>query len=92
MGYVTKQYGFRVLQEKCTACDGEGLLGTKEPADELTVEHKRKQRITQIEAAIKQADSLEELETLEAELLRLMAPATGVASELAPAASTGLQE
>lgn len=71
MGFVKKQYGFRVLQEQCPDCGGEGLFGAKAPADELDAEHARKQRITQLEMAIERADSLAELETLEAELLRL---------------------
>lgn len=71
MGYVTKSYGFRVLQEGCTTCGGEGLIGTKKPSADSTSEHMLKQRITQLEAAITAADSLEELETLEAELRTL---------------------
>jgi hypothetical protein len=71
MGYVTKTYGFRVLQEGCTACGGEGLIGTKQPSADSTSEHMLKQRITQLEAAIAAADSLEELETLESELRTL---------------------
>ncbi|KAG8465149.1 hypothetical protein KFE25_012512 [Diacronema lutheri] len=75
MGHVTKQYGYRVLQERCTECDGEGLIGAKQPTDALSAEHARKQRITQLEAAIREAESLEALEQLEAELLALNAPA-----------------
>jgi DnaJ-class molecular chaperone len=71
MGYVTKQYGYRVLQECCPECNGEGLLGTTQPADATTADHARRQRITQLEASIASADSLDELEKLEAELRAL---------------------
>ena len=71
LGYVTKSYHFRVLQEGCTTCGGEGLIGTKKPSADLTSEHMLKQRITQLEAAIAAAESLEELEALESELRSL---------------------
>ncbi|KAJ1635114.1 hypothetical protein T492DRAFT_969192 [Pavlovales sp. CCMP2436] len=71
MGTVTKQYGYRVMQETCTDCNGEGMLGMRQPAPELTGEHARKQRITQLEASIASVDSLDELNELEVELRKL---------------------
>eukprot|EP00304_Pavlova_gyrans_P007455 CAMPEP_0206039282 /NCGR_PEP_ID=MMETSP1466-20131121/4656_1 /ASSEMBLY_ACC=CAM_ASM_001126 /TAXON_ID=44452 /ORGANISM="Pavlova gyrans, Strain CCMP608" /LENGTH=132 /DNA_ID=CAMNT_0053413915 /DNA_START=29 /DNA_END=427 /DNA_ORIENTATION=- len=71
MGYVKREYNFRVLTEQCEECQGEGLLGTKKPSEALAEDHARRQRITDLEAAIAGADSLEELDRLEAELKAL---------------------
>mmetsp|Transcript_13015 Transcript_13015/g.33919 ORF Transcript_13015/g.33919 Transcript_13015/m.33919 type:complete len:128 (+) Transcript_13015:118-501(+) len=70
-GYVQREYNYRVLQEQCPDCGGEGLLGTNQPSDEITRDAARRQRITQLEAAIASADTIEELDKLETELKSL---------------------
>ena len=63
-GTVKKQYGFRVMDETCEVCGGEGCI-VKKPtpaSDEL------RSRIATVEAKIAEASSLEELEKLEAAL------------------------
>lgn len=71
MGYVKREYNYRVMQEQCPDCGGEGLLGTKQPSQEVTDDAARRRRITALEAAIATAESVEELDELEAELKTL---------------------
>ena len=63
-GVVKKQYGYRVIDEQCDKCGGEGVIVNrpKPASDEL------RKKISRVEALIEQVDSLEELERLEAAL------------------------
>ncbi|KAL1524292.1 hypothetical protein AB1Y20_019195 [Prymnesium parvum] len=63
-GIVKKQYGYRVMDETCDRCGGEGMIIQKpRPASE-----ELKAKMARVEALIGEADSLEELERLEAAL------------------------
>lgn len=63
-GTIKKQYGFRVLDEQCDTCKGEGIIVQKpKPASEELQE-----KVAAVEAMIGEVDSLEELERLEGAL------------------------
>jgi len=59
-GIIKRQYGHRVMDEVCEACNGEGCIVTKPPTLE--------QKIASLEALIASAESLEDLERYEAAL------------------------
>ena len=59
-GIIKRQYGHRVMDEVCSACDGEGCIVTKPPTLE--------QKTAKVEALIASAESLEDLERYEAAL------------------------
>lgn len=61
-GTVKKQYGFRVLEEVCEQCDGEGCL-IKGQGKKASAELKEKAR--QVEDLIEACEDLDELEKLE---------------------------
>lgn len=63
-GIVKKQYGFRVIDEQCDKCGGEGIIMHRPtPASgEL------REKIFRVEAMISELDSIEDLERLEAAL------------------------
>jgi len=65
LGTVKKQYGFRVLDEECGTCGGEGIIrkGQSKLASEELCE-----KVKRVEALVAAATDLEELERLEAAL------------------------
>lgn len=64
LGIVKKQYGYRVMDEQCERCGGEGVITQKpKPANEELQE-----KIKRVEALIEASDDLNELEQLEAAL------------------------
>lgn len=66
-GVIKVQYGYRVIDEQCPACGGEGIVraGQGKPAsDEL------KEKVAQVEALIEQVEDLDELERLEEALTK----------------------
>jgi len=61
LGTIKKQYGYRVMEEVCERCGGEGMIIQKpKVASEELLE-----KVARVEALIGEADSLEELERLE---------------------------
>jgi len=65
LGTLKKQYGFRVMDEVCEMCDGEGVIRKgqmKLASDEL------KKKVRQVEALIEHVDDLDLLERYEAAL------------------------
>ena len=65
MGTVKKQYGFRVMDEQCEKCNGEGVIkkGLAKTASQAL-----KDKVRKVEEMIATADDLVELERLEAAL------------------------
>lgn len=64
-GTVKKQYGFRVMDEQCEVCGGEGVIRKglqKYASAEL------KAKVKQVEALVAACEDLDELERLEAAL------------------------
>jgi hypothetical protein len=63
-GIIKKQYGYRVIDEQCDKCGGEGVIVMKPKlaSEEL------QEKAARVEAMIDEAESLEELERLEAAL------------------------
>jgi len=61
LGPVKKQYGYRVMDEVCEKCNGEGMIVQKPKlaSEEL------QEKIARVEAMILEADTLEELGRLE---------------------------
>merc|ERR1719152_645440 len=63
-GIVKKQYGFRVIDEQCEACQGEGVIVHRpKPATADFVA-----KIEKVEELVQHASSLSELDELEAAL------------------------
>ena len=65
LGIVKKHYGYRVIDEECQTCGGEGVLRkgqAKYASDEL------KQKVKRVEAMVDECDDIDELERLEAAL------------------------
>ena len=60
------QYGYRVMDEVCDRCEGDGYL--KPPKPEAEDEDADAAKVAQIEALIADASSLDELDRLEAAL------------------------
>ena len=72
MGTVKKQYGYRVIEEQCETCGGEGVLKkglAKKASDELKAKCKR------VEALVEACEDLDELEKLEEALSKKTAEA-----------------
>ena len=63
-GIVKKQYGYRVMDEQCEQCGGEGMIIQKPKlaSEEL------QEKVARVEALIVEVDSLEDLERYEAAL------------------------
>ena len=61
-GTVKKQYGYRVIDEQCDECDGEGVV----PVKQAPVSNEPD--IARLTRLIAECDSLDELEGLEAQL------------------------
>eukprot|EP00325_Prymnesiales_sp_UTEX-LB-985_P023830 CAMPEP_0174719230 /NCGR_PEP_ID=MMETSP1094-20130205/30862_1 /TAXON_ID=156173 /ORGANISM="Chrysochromulina brevifilum, Strain UTEX LB 985" /LENGTH=194 /DNA_ID=CAMNT_0015919501 /DNA_START=56 /DNA_END=640 /DNA_ORIENTATION=- len=70
-GTLKKQYGFRVIDEVCSACDGEGCFvkGEKKASFEL------RDKVAAVERLIAQCEDLDELEKLDAALQQRTMPA-----------------
>ena len=71
-GTVKRQYGFRVIDEVCEQCDGEGCFikgQGKKASGEL------RDKVRQVENLIAAAEDLDELERLEAALKKRTIPA-----------------
>ena len=64
-GTLKKQYGFRVMDEVCDQCDGEGVI-RKGQAKFASAE--LKQKVKQVEALVETCEDLDELDRLEAAL------------------------
>ena len=65
LGLFKKHYGYRVIDEECQTCGGEGVLRkgqAKYASDEL------KQKVKRVEAMVDECDDIDELERLEAAL------------------------
>ena len=72
------QYGFRVMDEVCERCGGEGVLAPPKPEPELDddgaepepppLDDEAAAKVAQVEALVAKATSLDELERLEAAL------------------------
>ena len=61
LGTVKKQYGYRVIDEQCSMCEGEGVIRkghAKLASEEL------KKKVRQVEAMVDECDDLDELERL----------------------------
>ena len=65
LGTVKKQYGYRVIDEECNLCDGEGVV-RKGQAKYASAE--LKQKVRQVEALVASSEDLDELERLESAL------------------------
>jgi len=63
-GIVKKHYGYRVMDEQCETCGGEGMIiqKPKVASEEL------QEKVARVEALIEEADNLEDLERFEAAL------------------------
>lgn len=82
MGTLKKQYGFRVIDEVCDQCDGEGVI-RKGQAKFASAELRAK--VKQVEALVESCEDLVELERLEAALKKRTIPALDAVLGVAPA-------
>jgi hypothetical protein len=80
-GVVKKQYGFRVIDEQCESCGGEGIIrrGQSKPASE-----ELREKVKRVEALIAEAEDLDELERLEAALQQRSLKALNAVLKLPP--------
>ena len=90
MGTVKKQYGYRVIDEQCETCNGEGVVRkglAKQASEEL------KEKCRKVEALVEAAEDLETLERLEEALnKKTMEALDAVLNESAAAAATSAIE
>ena len=84
MGTVKKQYGYRVLDEACSVCDGEGVI-RKGQAKRASAELKAK--VKAVEALVDACEDIDELERLEAALKKRTDAALDAVLPKAPAAA-----
>lgn len=85
MGTVKKQYGYRVIDEQCETCQGEGVVRkglAKKASDEL------KEKVRKVEALVEAAEDLETLERLEEALNKKTMEALDKVLGETPAAAT----
>ena len=67
LGIVKRQYGFRVIDEQCEGCDGEGVI--RKGLGKLASAELR-EKVQKVEALIADCEDLDELERLEAALTK----------------------
>ena len=81
LGTVKRQYDYRVIDEECNLCDGEGVL-RKGQAKYATAE--LKQKVREVEAMVAASEDLDELERLEAALKKRTIAALDAVLKTAP--------
>ena len=87
MGTIKKQYGFRVMDEQCSVCDGEGVI-RKGQAKLASAELRAK--VKRVEAMVGECEDLDELERLEEALKKRTPQALDAVLPKAPEAPPAL--